>query len=144
LVVYIIYISLYFLILLNNLNLTLNLKTWRIFRAPNNAFEWQTGFNSALKVKTFYFFTIIFRVRIFTHNFLRYIALDTLEKLYPYNFSMCPPRSCHIQPTGTTFPEEMLANLKYLFCGKPGLFFRLLSPDKFHPILLLTEPSYDR
>ena len=44
---------LYFIIffgdLLNNLNLTLNLKTWRICRAPNNALKWQMGFNSVFK-----------------------------------------------------------------------------------------------
>ena len=49
-VVYIIYISLYiFWDLLNNLNLTLILKTWRIWWAPNNACRWQTGFNPACK-----------------------------------------------------------------------------------------------
>ena len=35
--------------LLNNLNLTLTLKTCRIWRAPNNASKWQMGFNSAFK-----------------------------------------------------------------------------------------------
>jgi len=35
--------------LLNNLNLTHILKTWRIWWAPNNACKWQMGFNSAFK-----------------------------------------------------------------------------------------------
>jgi len=50
LVVYIIYISLYFLTLAKHFNLTLILKTWRIRWAPNNACKWQMGFNSAFKV----------------------------------------------------------------------------------------------
>jgi len=29
--------------------LTLNPRTWRIWRAPNNASRWQVGFNSAFK-----------------------------------------------------------------------------------------------
>ena len=44
---------LYFIIildLLNHLNLTLILLTWRIWWAPNNASKWHMGFNSALKV----------------------------------------------------------------------------------------------
>ena len=42
------------------------------------------------------------------------------------------------------FPQEMLASLKHLFYGTPGLFFQLLAPDKFHPILLLIKPRYGR
>jgi len=34
---------------INKLNLTLNLLTWRIWWAPNNACRWQMGFNSAFK-----------------------------------------------------------------------------------------------
>ena len=33
-----------------NAELTLNLLTWRIWWAPNNASSWQMGFNSAFKV----------------------------------------------------------------------------------------------
>ena len=40
-----------FLDLLNSLNLTLILKTWRIWWAPNNACKWQTDLIRRLKVK---------------------------------------------------------------------------------------------
>jgi len=33
----------------NDLNLTLILKTWRIWWAPINTCKWQMGFNSAFK-----------------------------------------------------------------------------------------------
>jgi len=43
------YFIIFFWDLLNNLNLTLILKTCRIWWAPNNASKWQMGFNSAFK-----------------------------------------------------------------------------------------------
>ena len=79
---------------------------------------------------------MLFRVRIFTQNFVRYIRFDALE-----NYILMTPRSCHFQATGKTFPEEMLAKLKHLFCGTSGLVFQLLAPDKLQSIL---EPRYGR
>ena len=46
---YYLYLIIFFWDLLNNLNLTPILKTWRIWWAPNNASRWQMGFNSAFK-----------------------------------------------------------------------------------------------
>ena len=46
---YYLYLIIFFWDFLNNLNLTLILKTWRIWWAPNNASKWQMGFNSAFK-----------------------------------------------------------------------------------------------
>jgi len=46
---YYLYFIILFWDLLNNLNLTLVLKTWRVWWAPNKASKWQTRFNSAFK-----------------------------------------------------------------------------------------------
>jgi len=46
-------------------------------------------------------------------------------------------------PHRLTFPEEMLASLKQMFCGTLGLFFQLLAAHKFHPILLPIKPVMD-
>ena len=46
---YYLYFIIFFWDFLNNLNLTLILKTWRIWWAPNNACKWQMGFNSSFK-----------------------------------------------------------------------------------------------
>jgi hypothetical protein len=78
---YYLYFSSFFWDLLNNLNLTLIPKTWRIWWA-NNACKWQMGFNSAFKglfwymkfsmrrikkkIPSFCRETKIFAVRIFT------------------------------------------------------------------------------
>ena len=55
---YYLYFIIFFWELLNSLNLTLILKTWRMWWAPNNAWKWQVGFNSAFKGWLFLLITL--------------------------------------------------------------------------------------
>ena len=56
---YYLYFIIFFWGLLNSLNLNLILKTCRIWRAPNNASKWQTGFYLAFKDYTVIIIIII-------------------------------------------------------------------------------------
>ena len=75
---------------------------------------------------------MVFRVQIFIQNVLRYIKFGTLENYIIITFAYLLYASA--------IPEEMLASLKHLFCGTPGLFLQLVVPDNFHPILLPIKP----
>ena len=95
---------------------------------------------SSLFLLPFYFLIIVFRVRIFIQNFLKYITFDVIENyilvIFPYLF--------YAIANSSPLHEERLASPKHLFFGTPRLFFRLLTTDKFHPILRPVNPRYGR